>query len=165
MNRHSKGYLSWKFQVSICYICHYILLGSSCNKLFTGTLCCFLERLSMLYRKCNQILICTLPGHITDGKFSRNGKIIIQNIAHLVACNECRQKLLCFKMIEKFKLGTWINISYMPIIGQCTTVLSEVANDFVPPIGKGPSPFLDCWCTSSLRETNDSIDRLAPCRC
>ena len=68
------------------------------------------------------MLICVLPGHITDGRFSHNGEIIIENIAYLVACNKCRQKLLCFKMVKKFKLGTWINLSNMPIIDQCPTV-------------------------------------------
>ena len=60
----------------------------------------------MLHRKCNQILICILPGHITDGRFSHNGEIIIENIEYLVAWNECGQNLLCFKMVKKFKLGT-----------------------------------------------------------
>ncbi len=64
----------------MCYICHYILLGQSCNILFTGTVCYFLECLSMLYRKCNQLFFCIPLGHITDGKFSHTGETIIENI-------------------------------------------------------------------------------------
>ncbi len=61
-----------------------------------------LEYLSMFYIKCNQILICIPPGHITDGRFSHNWEIITENIAYLVAC---KQRLLCFKMVKKFKVS------------------------------------------------------------
>ncbi len=62
----------------ICVICAITSYTASPVKHCSREQCAaLLECLSMFYRKCNQILICILSGHITDGKFSHSWEIII----------------------------------------------------------------------------------------
>ncbi len=84
-------------------------------------ICCFLEYLDILYKH-YYISICMFPAHIPDGKFSQSEEIIIEKIRQLGAWNGRRQKEPCFRIGQQFKLEVQINILYIPITDQWTTV-------------------------------------------